>query len=63
MAEFKKITTDELLERMKNHTEHIDLGFIANVCHDNDVSVSMTWNADGSCELWVSPSVEPKGEE
>ena len=52
-----KITTEELLERMRDHTEKIDLGFIAQVCSENNVSISMTWDADGKAELWVNPSM------
>ena len=51
----KKISTEELLERMKEQTNTIDLDFIGKVCRRYNVRISVEWSADGDVELYCCP--------
>lgn len=53
----KKISTEELLERMKEQTNTIDLDFIGQVCRKHNVRISVEWYADGGVELYCCPEL------
>lgn len=58
----KKISTEELLERMKDQTNTIDLAFIGRVCREYNIRISIEWDADGGVELYCCPEQTERSE-
>lgn len=51
----EKITTEQLLNKMKEKTETVDISFLAKVARENNCTISIKWDADG-VELWINPN-------
>lgn len=50
-----KITTEQLLKKMREQTEVIDLSHISKLAHDYDVCIDIEWSKD-NVEIMVRPN-------